>query len=79
LTILLLLGLASFVAAATTRVQCGPVFVGRNNGGVVARNGGGAVLRNGRQCELKAGPYRMALPSWIQTVTPRLSGIFESL
>jgi hypothetical protein len=57
--ILIFLGLLSLAAAATARVECGPVLL---RSGTSVLTGGGALLTGGRQCEIQAGGYRYRLP-----------------
>jgi hypothetical protein len=62
----LFLGLAIAVAA-TARVEGGPIFL-TGNGALLTGNG--ALLTAGQRCELKAGPFRMELPAWVNRFMP---------
>ena len=59
----LFLGL-SIAVAATARVDCKDQNLLLDGGGRLMINANGALLLNG-PCELRAGPYRIPLPSWL--------------
>jgi hypothetical protein len=67
--LVIFLGLAIAVAA-TARVDCRNNYLLVNDGSRILINDNGALLMAGRQCELKAEPYRMALPSWVNRIAP---------
>jgi hypothetical protein len=66
--ILLFLGLLSIAVAATARVDCRDNYLLADNGSRILINDNSGLLISGRQCELNAGPFRMALPSWVNAI-----------
>jgi hypothetical protein len=67
----LFLGL-SLAAAATARIECGPVLLATGNGAVLA-TGSGSLLATGGRCELQLGDLRVTLPSWLDAILKVIS------